>query len=147
MLGSLPLPGPLDKMDTLCLACLKLLAQHFESNHFEWMSGRAIMNGAADAWADGKAAGLGGWVETPAGCYKWFHVPLTRLDFPAEWDLPEKIISKISPLELLAQHGLLFLKLSLLGLCTVLLYNNFLTTWVLWVQLTRAKKQGGYCSA
>ncbi len=71
--------------------------------------------GAADAWAQGKTAGLGGWWSTSnsaswADIY-WFHLEVTESDLPSWLQLGAKWQRRIAFWEMMAQVILLHLRL------------------------------------
>ena len=71
--------------------------------------------GAADAWADERSAGLGGWwcesdSQDPSDLW-YFHLDFELSDFPAFFEMPTKMSSAIAALECLAQALLAFCRI------------------------------------
>ena len=96
--------GPTVTLGRVQLAALRLLQRELSGKLFEVVRGGVPLIGTADAWADSKRAGLGGWFNDMAGNLKWFHIELLLSEIPPEWEWPQTMQRGISALELLAQQ-------------------------------------------
>ena len=86
---------------------LHLLKQSFWKNAFDWAGWSCQPAGAADAWALGGVAGVGGWFRGAGNITHWFHIPFSQQDFPTDWCCPEKLEKAICAIEMVAQQALL----------------------------------------
>ena len=82
--------------------------------HSLWSPPSCRIHAAADAWADSKSAGIGGWLSAVepscASEVYWFSIQFDHSDLPEWWPAPEHLQAAISSFELLAQVGLIACK-------------------------------------
>ena len=71
---------------------------------------RREMDAAADAFATGGNAGIGGWWRDEAGLVWWYSLQLTTSSFPPSWSMPADLQRAIACLELLAQIALVAMR-------------------------------------
>lgn len=82
--------------------------------HSLWNPVPSHMRGAADAFAEGEAAGIGGWLDLDGAMNRaslvWFSLQFGTQDLPVWWDAPVNLQSAISSFELLAQVARVIVK-------------------------------------
>ena len=87
--------------------------------HFFWSPTGSDIVGAADAWAHGSGAGIGGWISLSGSLDRselhWFSIQFAVNDIPAWWEPPQDLQTCISSFELLAQTALVVCKCLLTG--------------------------------
>ena len=95
------------------------MLDHSPSVHSLWSPTPVHIYAAADAFAEGNTAGIGGWMaydmpSSPSQVF-WFSHKVCFQDVPAWWDCPANLQSAIAAFEVLAQIGLIALKYRISG--------------------------------